>query len=473
MISIKQGGNEMKFFGNSKKECSSICQHYLATKTITSEGVIDQYKCKTCNKYIFPGGIENSGGNRTCKCCGSKVIYIKSIKDDPDFEDTNQKIVSHSFTKQTNGMKTFSEFLEFIEDGMQLQANYQLVTLKFLIGKKMATKMEISEELAYQNNKNFNDYEEVEKFLSVPVFDVLENKGFIKKIHHHGKDQYLLNVLLSNFESDRSFEVLEKKLQEYNLEHGIPENQFDDIQNDTKIEKKNFSPNTYSEKIISNDNEVNFRICARCNETKIPLWNNSSICRDCVVEKETGFIIENEPVKNKETSQEFIESNGEKIIRIENSLNGIRLEEFSKIKSEEIPKGKILSNDDLIYKFGVGNMGGIRYSKKNNIIVLCSTLSDDYADVLDPNSGLIIYSGEGRFGDQELIKGNKKILDSESKMLYFKEKFQEPGSKKRGALDNLYEFMGIVKYVKHYWKDEKDKEGNERKVVKFVLEVEE
>lgn len=473
MISIKQRDDEMRFFGNSKKECSSICQHYSTTKTITSVGIIDQYKCKTCNKYIFSGGIENLGGNRTCKCCGSKVVYIKSIKDDPDFEDPDQKIVSHSFTKQTNGMKIFSEFLEFIEDRMQLQTNYQLVTLKFLIGKKMATKMEIAEELAYQNNKNFNDYEEVKKFLSVPVFEVLENKGFIKKIHHNRKDQYLLNVLLSNFESDRSFEVLEKKLEEYNLEHSISENQFDHIQNDVKNIKKNFSSNMYSEKIILDDNEINFRICAKCNEAKIPYLDNSSICKDCVGRKETNSLIEDESIIIKENNQKFIESNGEKIIRIENSLNGIRLEEFSKIKSEEMPKGKILSNDDLIDKFGVGNMGGIRYSKKNNILVLCSTLSDDFSDSLDPNSGLIIYSGEGRIGDQELIKGNKKILDSESKMLYFKEKLQEQGSKKRGALDNLYEFMGVVRYVKHYWKDEKDKEGNERKVVKFVLEVEE
>lgn len=471
MISIKQRDDEMRFFGNSNKKCNSICEHYSTTKTMTSEGVIDQYKCNTCNKYIFPGGIENSGGNRTCKCCGSKIVYIRSIKDDPDFEVTDQKRTAYSFTKQTNGKKTFSQFLEFIEDGMQLQANYQLVTLKFLIGKKMATKIEIAEELTYQNNKNFNDDEEVKKFLSVPVFDVLENKGFIKKIYHNGKEQYLLNVLLTNFESDRSFEVLEKKLQEYNLEHNIPENQFDNIQNNIEDVKNNSYVKMNSEKIISNNNEVNYKICTMCNKTKIPLYDSISICRNCVERKEIDSVID-ESIIIKEINQESTESNYKKITMIENSSNGIRLEEFFKIKSEEIFKGQILSNDDLINKFGVGNMGGIRHSKKNNILILCSTLSSDYYDSLDPNSGLIIYSGEGQTGDQELVKGNKKILDSESKMLYFKEKFQEPGSRKRGALDNLYEFIGVVRYVKHYWNDEKDKEGNERKVVKFVLEVE-
>ena len=116
---------------------------------------------------------------------------------------------------------------------------------------------------------------------------------------------------------------------------------------------------------------------------------------------------------------------------------------------------------------------GIRHSKKNNLLVLCSSLSNDYADSLDPKSGLHVYSGEGQTGDQEMTKGNKKILDSECKMLFFKEKYQRPGAKKRGALDNSYEFVGPVNYVKHFWVDEKDKEGHIRKAVKFVLEVEE
>ena len=57
-------------------------------------------------------------------------------------------------------------------------------------------------------------------------------------------------------------------------------------------------------------------------------------------------------------------------------------------------------------------------------------------------------------------------------MLFFKEKYQEPGARKRGALDNLYEFVGKVNCVKHYWKEEPDVEKNSRKVIKFVLEVE-
>jgi len=111
-------------------------------------------------------------------------------------------------------------------------------------------------------------------------------------------------------------------------------------------------------------------------------------------------------------------------------------------------------------------LGGIRYTNKHNILVLFSTHSDDYSDSIDSESGLIIYTGEGK-DDQELTNGNEKILKSKNNsMVFFREVYQEPGVRKRGALDNKYEFVGIVNYKKHYWKSEKN-----RKVIKFVLEV--
>ncbi len=428
------GENEtiMKFFNRSKHDCQNLCQLYKATKTITSEGVINQFKCTHCNYYLLPSGVESSRGNKLCLCCGNNVVYVRSIADDLDVEET-KKSTPNSFTKRTFGRKSFEEFLEFIEDEIQLQTNYQLVVLKFIIGSKMSEKIKIAEELTYQNNKNFNDRNEVKKFLSVLVYDVLEDRGFIKKIIHHDKEQYILNVEMNEFDSIRSIELLDKKLKEYNLEHNIPENQYDDLFNEEKIVK-----------------------------------DNSSYTNQVIIESKNNP----EPPVIDDTYQKVVKSENETITIIENFPSGIRLKEFTEIKSEDIHKGQILSNDDLINKFGVGNMGGIRHSKKNNLLVLCSTLSKDYTDSLDAKSGLYVYSGEGQTDDQELTKGNKKILDSEYQMFFLQEKYQEPGARKRGALDNLYEFVGSVNYVKHFWVDETDKEGNLRKVVKFVLEVE-
>ena len=177
-----------------------------------------------------------------------------------------------------------------------------------------------------------------------------------------------------------------------------------------------------------------------------------------------------EPVKKQTSSSEI---NPDTTLLIKNDSQGIRLTELKEIKSTVIKKGQILSNDELMHNFGVGNMGGIRHSKKNNLLILCSTESNDYHDVIDDASGLITFTGEGREGDQEVAKGNSKIVNSiDTLMLFFKEKPQEPGSKKRGALDNLYEFVGKVKYLKYYWKDESDKDGKIRKALKFVLEIE-
>jgi hypothetical protein len=439
---IKNEADDMKFFSRPKHNCKKICHLYKAPKTVTSEGVVNQFKCSTCDQYIFPNGIEKKFGNKICRCCGEIAVYVKSIKDDPDLEDT-KKSIPNSFTKETFGKKTFTTFLDFIEDEIQLQANYQLVTLKFLIGSKMSEKIEIAEELAYQNNKNFNDSVEVEKFLSVPVYDVLENRGFIKKIVHNDEEQYMLNIEMTDLEAARSLEIIEKKLNKYNFEHNIPENEFDSLSNDSSAKKT--TPSNADDLSVS-------EITGEAQKSK-----NS----------DTSSVNESSKI---ETTVDKLST--KKILFLENSSNGIMLKEYVETKSEEIIKGQVLSNDDLIEKFGVGNMGGIRYSKKNDLLTLYSTLSDDYSDSLDPKSGLYVYSGEGQTGDQELTRGNKKIVESECKMLFFREKYQRPGARKRGALDNLYEFVGPVNYVKHFWVDENDKEGNLRKSVKFVLEIE-
>jgi hypothetical protein len=119
-------------------------------------------------------------------------------------------------------------------------------------------------------------------------------------------------------------------------------------------------------------------------------------------------------------------------------------------------------------------MGGIRYSSKNNVIILCDTQSGHYDDKIDKDFQIIYYTGEGQKGDQTLTGGNQRIVNSENTpMFYFIEVPQEPGQRRRGALDNIYKFVGQVKYTKHAFKTENDIDGSPRQVIKFLLEVKE
>ena len=195
-------------------------------------------------------------------------------------------------------------------------------------------------------------------------------------------------------------------------------------------------------------------------EPEIDVTNDIEVS-NYVKEHKFSSNVESEIIETKITSSDVADT---KIFKFDDGE--VNIQNCKVLSTDTIKKDQILTNDEIMKFFKVGNMGGIRYTKYNDIIVLLSTLSNDYDDSIDSESGLIIYTGEGKY-DQELKNGNEKILNSSKiPMVFFKEVYQEPGVRKRGDLDNIYEFVGVVKYQKHYWKTEKN-----RKVIKFVLEI--
>lgn len=164
-------------------------------------------QCSKCGRGELV--LDENGMDRLCNNCGflSSTIVQKPARDDLQ-------------------PKTFGQFKEFIEKQIQLQANYQLVMLKYLVNHKVGHKGQIAEELAVYNNKMIFDVEEVKKFFNVPFFDVLEKRGFIVIRMNHGIKEFVLNVVLTKYEEIEINEILEKKLKQYNEEHNIPENQF-------------------------------------------------------------------------------------------------------------------------------------------------------------------------------------------------------------------------------------------------------
>jgi hypothetical protein len=648
---------------NSNRICKSNCLQYKATKPVNGGRYGNgQVRCQTCEIYM----TENGASNGYCLCCNMRVrskprnsAYKEILRNNEankpnneseNYHDTRESLIDiqedpvekildtvpmnndYSSEKKSTpiydeideSVKTFYEFKEFLENDLRPRSNYQFVMLHELLTYRKLHKGEIAESLAYFNNKDTTDIDEVRYYFDVPVYHVLVNHGFVKENDPLNSDvplpHYSLNVKLEEMQRIQLLEYLLNELTKYNQEHDIPlENQFPESNNmenfywPSDYRKFNIKQTTETTLESNIDNEINGELseddsswkkissvvkkilpdksennsiptfaktCPKCNVTQVtaslrqefeekieesfgyrsPDPDNpdekipQSWCRQCRNLKTSSNIESEIDVTNDVEASNYVKEHGFSSDSIfshicsdckETKIEGIpgleldkKIEEFfgtrpsysvnsresrkinpicrncrrlkshdyrTKIKNEmidqeleesdsiyDIPdtkifnfdcgkvniqnckilstdtikKDQILTNDEIMKLFKVGNMGGIRYTKYNNVIVLFSTHSDDYDDSIDLNSGFIIYSGEGK-GDQEIKNGNEKILNSKNTpMVYFKEVYQEPGSRPRGALDNKYKFIGVVKYHKYHWANEKG-----RKVIKFVLEI--
>ena len=436
---------------NTNRICKGKCIQFKARKPLTcGRYEAGQYRCQTCEIYLTVQGID---GN-FCRCCNFRVrskprnsLYKEKFNEkvrnakDPWIstdevgnikEDTKEnEIEDHDDGKKHTPIyeeidelvKTYYEFKEFLESKIKPQSNYQYVMLKELLEYGELHKGEIAESLAYFNNKNTFDEDVLKYYFDVPVYGVLLNHEFITESNGPlPLPYYTLNVKLEDFQRIELIDYLLNTIVQYNEEHNIPENEFPNANNMGNIE-----------------------------------WTRSNIIKKSKIQKFKNFVKKIHPIESQNNEHvKIFDFEGDTL-----SIKNCTIE-----RTDIIQKDQILTNDDVISTFKVANIGEIRYTKENDVIVLLSTYSNDYDDSIDIDSRLIIYTGEGK-GDQELKNGNEKILNSQNTpMVLFKEVYQEKGARPRGALDNKYKFIGVVKYQKYYWKEEKG-----RQVVKFVLEI--
>ncbi len=148
-------------------------------------GMSDQRKTKN-----NPHGVQSH-----CRQCRSEE---RRTIQDIELPDISEPL-------ELDNAKTFLELLDFVTNEMRMQANYQPIMLTHLIKNGPSTKVEIAESLANANNSDSIEY-----YLSVPVYDVLENHGFVIK---NDQNQYLINVDLSEDGKKRILHELEKKLE--------------------------------------------------------------------------------------------------------------------------------------------------------------------------------------------------------------------------------------------------------------------
>lgn len=641
---------------HSTGPCKGLCQKYKAKKPLfRGRYAAGQVRCQICEIYLRPDGTIRRSGTLYCKCCNYRVRskprnsfykeqyheqvtrnvnepWIEPESTGAQDENYQPEKESESTTEVKKSGKTYFELKDFLEDEIKPQANYQFVMLKHLLNHQSAHRGEIAEALAFFNNKNTSEIEEVKPFLYVPVFYVLVKHGFVKEYYSNHEKWYELNVYFENeYQKYEIDSLLEKKINEWNTNHGILENQivlnginwddhnnllresnnwiwsvsnenwrilkekniwgskiphyktqqkvnaedyiifyvigtkafkgiykvsgnwYDDSKNltwddeqqlgepiylsavkikpvvlgSTKIDDlldltifegkdqnlvnlvlKGGSgyPSNNQRSIPSNDymtikkmleqhpeeleqeekpdSELVVKECPKCHSKVEGL---PGIELDNKIEDIFGYrqMDPNDPLNRKpqsycrkcrkaeRTSVEQGKTDLEHLTVFDSEVDRINIRHYDLQDSVLIEKGQNLTNDELVAKFGVGNMGGIRYSSKNNVIVLCDTESGHYTDEIDKEFQIIYYSGEGKLGDQSLTGGNQRIVESENTpMFYFIEVPQEPGQNKRGALGKIYRFVGKVRYLKHTTKTENDIDGNPRQVIKFLLEIE-
>jgi len=125
--------------------------------------------------------------------------------------------------------------------------------------------------------------------------------------------------------------------------------------------------------------------------------------------------------------------------------------------------GSIYTRNDLIEAFKGAFQGGINICKRTNTIVITSIHTGNriYDDKLF-DGDVMYYTGEGQVGDQKIWKGNKAILEAKDKGfdIHLFVRFKKPE----------YTYYGKVELVDQpFFTNEKDVEGNIRKVIKFPI----
>lgn len=129
----------------------------------------------------------------------------------------------------------------------------------------------------------------------------------------------------------------------------------------------------------------------------------------------------------------------------------------------EFKLGNVYTRNDLIGAFKGAFQGGINICKRTNTIVITSIHTGNriYDDKLF-DGDVMYYTGEGQIGDQKMWKGNKAILEAKEKGfdIHLFVRFKKP----------QYTYYGKVELVgQPFFADEKDVEGNVRKVIKFPM----
>src|SRR2546430_3795081 len=135
--------------------------------------------------------------------------------------------------------------------------------------------------------------------------------------------------------------------------------------------------------------------------------------------------------------------------------------------------GETYTNDQIRFALDVENLGGIRPAldaKRNVRHVAILTASDDSGRLRTENpyrdrieGDVLIYTAQGRLGDQQLAGRNKRLVEQyEIPTPFF-------GFVNLGR--QTYKFLGLLELLRHYQERQADRKGSIRKVWLFEFRI--
>jgi len=142
-------------------------------------------------------------------------------------------------------------------------------------------------------------------------------------------------------------------------------------------------------------------------------------------------------------------------------------------KIDQFKVGETYTNDQIRFSLDLENLGGIRPSLDSNGVVrhvAIMTAAEDsgrlsaenpYHDRIEGN--ILIYTAQGREGDQALTGRNKRLIEQYSVPTPFFG-FTNIGRQ-------TYRFLGLLELLRHYQENQADKKGALRKVWLFEFRI--
>jgi hypothetical protein len=135
--------------------------------------------------------------------------------------------------------------------------------------------------------------------------------------------------------------------------------------------------------------------------------------------------------------------------------------------------GETYTNDQIRFSLDLENLGGIRPAldaQGNLRHVAIMTAAEDSGRLSSENpyhdrieGGVLIYTAQGREGDQALAGRNKRLLEQYASPTPFFG-FVNIGRQ-------IYRFLGLLELLRHYQENQSDTRGNLRKVWLFEFRI--